>query len=1640
MNRSFKSVFNRRTGTWQVVSEKVRNAGKTGGSTSLPALAIRMVAAGMISGLFSPQAQALCTTDGSTVSCTGVTVGLVSSTSNLTANVQNGAQIFPGVVDQINSVSLTGTGVTVNNGGRIDPSLLPDLVSLASGLNISNNAGSTVTVNNLASGQIMGTSTLLGANLLNLGGVGLVVQNGAGGTTTVNNSGLISGTPLLGASILAEDIAVIALRGGARNMLTNNAGGIITGRVAMQASTLGNTFTNAGTVTGSINLGAGLGANTFNAVTGSLVSGGAGVGIDLGVLGGLGIAYVPTGIVNGGTLNNGNTLNLMNAIGGGSGINGAGTINGTQYVNFNNLVVNSGTWTLTNPLFKSGTTSPVVNLNGGQLNVDSSALNLASITANGGSLGAAVAGATVSNGITLGSGGLVVNNAANSLTLSGVLTGSGDLTKVGTGNLILSGANNFIGTTTMAAGTLTLGNALALGGSSNTLNVTGASTLSSTLGMTVANGVLLNGANLTVNSDSALNLSGAINGTGSLTKTGSANLTLSGANNFGGGLNINAGRLILANAGAAGAGTITAGIGGTAALDTSTAQTLTNLVQLNGNLTLTGSNDLALNGKISGTGGLIKSGSNALILSGANDFTGNSTLGGGILVLTNNTALGDGQLTLTANSSLLADGLTVGNAINVSSRTLTLSNLAATTLSGVLSGSGAIIKNGAGELTLSGANTFGGVLSLASGKLIVGSNTALGNGALTVSGQSALGSTTAITLNNDVALNAQLTVLVNSDMKLNGSLSGSGELIKQGTGTLMLSGVNTYTGATTVSAGTLNLSGTGSIANSSLTTVQYGATLSGSGTLGNTRVESGGHLAPNRSIGTLDISGDLALDQDSFLNLNLGESGTSVDPATGISGRLAVTGDLALDGIINLAQSSDPADGTAGIGYYRLLTYGGDLTSNTATIGSTPALTDVTYKLETGANRVDLFIDTAAILGNDALQHWQGGDGAWDTGNTQWLNAGGDTPAGWAGHHAVFRNAPGNFSGGTVTVNGAQHFEGIQFVDDGYALIGSGTLETDPAGSEIRVLADSATIATTIAGSGGITKSEAGTLLLTGNNSYTGNTTVAAGTLDVSGSIAHSAVTIRSGATLAGSGTVGTTTVQSGGSIALGNAISTLTVNGDLTFSANSSYQVKANADGDSDRIDVTGTAHLAGNVVSLAANTGTYQANTTYTILQAGALSGQFDAVSSSLAFLDASVSQDDRNVYLQLSRNDVAYADVGHTRNQRSVATALQNAASSGNADMNTVITAINNLSADQARAAYDSIGGAGLTGMQRVGIGFSNNFGNQLMGRLQTVGMSRTAQSINGMQLAANARLNDLMPALAQNTRSDVSPSSFTLGGGVPVDDGRRGFWLRGFGSDQDTDGDGNAAGLRVRSAGVSAGFDARVRDDLVVGAAFSYSDSDVRASFAETGKSRGNAAAVYASYANGPWTFNGNLMLTHNSNEMDRNITVGTLNRTAQARFDSKTVSAYGEASYDLPQASWTLQPLAGLAVLHNRNDGFTETGAGALNIQADAQSVTSTRTLFGARALFDLDGISVQPRATWAHEFGDVNKGMTAQFQGAPAASFTTFGVDLPRDSLIAGLTVAGRTSDGLSLFADVQGEFNSRQTGLSLLVGLRKSW
>jgi outer membrane autotransporter protein len=272
--------------------------------------------------------------------------------------------------------------------------------------------------------------------------------------------------------------------------------------------------------------------------------------------------------------------------------------------------------------------------------------------------------------------------------------------------------------------------------------------------------------------------------------------------------------------------------------------------------------------------------------------------------------------------------------------------------------------------------------------------------------------------------------------------------------------------------------------------------------------------------------------------------------------------------------------------------------------------------------------------------------------------------------------------------------------------------------------------------------------------------------------------------------------------------------------------------------------------------------------------------------------------------------------------------------------------------------------------------------------------------------------------------------------------RGFWLRGYGADSNTDGDGNAAANTLRGGGLSVGVDAEVSEGFVLGAALTSGTSRVSFdSSADTGRSRGNAFGVYGSYASGPWVFKGSASLAWNANHMDRAVVAGPLARTASSDFASRSQSLYGEVTYDIPRTGYLLQPLAALSYVRTKTDGFTETGAGALNLQVAGQATTSTRTLLGAKTVHEMGSLTVEPRLMWAHEFGNVNAPLAANLTGAPGvAGFQVSGAALKRDSLVLGLGVSGQVGKGLTLVADAQLEGNARQRNLGFFVALRGAW
>jgi filamentous hemagglutinin family protein len=356
--------------------------------------------------------------------------------------------------------------------------------------------------------------------------------------------------------------------------------------------------------------------------------------------------------------------------------------------------------------------------------------------------------------------------------------------------------------------------------------------------------------------------------TASLT-TVSGTTTLQAANTYSGGTTVNGGTLQLAPGASllsTGALTINGGtfnLGNNALTIGALAGSGGTIALGSGTLTTNSTANTSLASTITGTGALVKQGTGILTLTGNNSYGGGTTVNGGLINFAAANNFGTGTITLNGGGLQWA----TGNTADISARFGPLGANGATfdtngnnvTFATALGGPGSLTKQGAGTLSLGGANSYSGgttvnagILRLASGaSLAAGSALTLNGGTFDLNGNNqAVGALSgaggAITLGNGT-----LTAGDSSSTILASVISGTGGLTKQGSGTLNLTGNSTYTGSTAVNAGTLLVNG--SIV--STVTLGNGGTLGGSGTIGGL-VSNGGTLSPGNSIGTLNINGN----------------------------------------------------------------------------------------------------------------------------------------------------------------------------------------------------------------------------------------------------------------------------------------------------------------------------------------------------------------------------------------------------------------------------------------------------------------------------------------------------------------------------------------------------------------------------------------------------------------------------------------------------------------------------------------------------------------------------------------------------------------------------------------------------------------
>lgn len=478
-------------------------------------------------------------------------------------------------------------------------------------------------------------------------------------------------------------------------------------------------------------------------------------------------------------------------------------------------------------------------------------------------------------------------------------------------------------------------------------------------------------------------------------------------------------------------------------------------------------------------------------LAGVTKLTGDSSGGsaGGKTVPKFN-----GAVNISGGTLQLGDGGTTGSlyADITNNSTLAFNRSNAYKFDTVISGTGDVVQLGSGTLTLSGVNTYSGGTKLNAGTIAVASDAALGaaSGALSFNG-GALNNTAAFTSGRtfDFGANGGF-VKTDKTLTLNGAITGAGNLIKNGDGELVYNGDGSaHTGATNVLGGTFTLHGKlgGAVQ------VSENGTLDGDGTItGNTHIV-GGTLS-GVSGQTLQFNGDLKLDTNSKTNVAMGADTDAM---------FNVTGDLTVGGTLNISD-----DGGFGIGVNNVFHADGVVTNTNLTIGTVdPAIEAANISLTVGQHDVTLTNTGGLTLGywdganttGDGTVH--GGTGTWGTGNN-WTNENGTANGPWVdAQFAIFGGTAGTVTIAPAGVGAA----GMQFAVDGYTM-GGGTLtlangNTAPiirvgdgsAGSD----ATKATISAVIAGTNGLNKTGKGTLILTGANTYTGDTKISLGTLQL---------------------------------------------------------------------------------------------------------------------------------------------------------------------------------------------------------------------------------------------------------------------------------------------------------------------------------------------------------------------------------------------------------------------------------------------------------------------------------------------------------------------------------------------------------------
>ncbi|MBM6582312.1 autotransporter outer membrane beta-barrel domain-containing protein [Microvirga sp. BT689] len=552
---------------------------------------------------------------------------------------------------------------------------------------------------------------------------------------------------------------------------------------------------------------------------------------------------------------------------------------------------------------------------------------------------------------------------------------------------------------------------------------------------------------------------------------------------------------------------------------------------------------------------------------------------------------------------------------------------------------------------------------------------------------------------------------------------------------------------------------------------------------------------------------------------------------------------------------------------------------------------------------------------------------------------------------------------------------------------------------------------------------------LTGTNNDALPLRVSEGRLFVDGIMVNSATTVASGGTLGGTGTVGSLDVAAGGTVAPGGSTApgVLTASA-ATLAADSRFHVRVNGQGESDRLQVNGTATINGGAVSVDVSRG-YVLNTPYRILTANTLAdGRFQSSTASLALLQAVLSYDATNVYVSLQRTTqepqdpqdpqdppdnpddpdepnppvITLDQVGRTWNQISTGRAIESQGLRGPL----LATVLAQPTIPEVLLALDLLSGEAYASAVGVAAADADTIHRTLLARLRSAGGTPVPAAPAGPLAYAPTSAFPAAPASARSLGVDLWGQVFGTWG---HQGGRQDLGVAAI--------DTSTGGLIL---GAETAFDTAWR--IGMAGAYTHTSFDVTGRLS-SGSIDSYHAALYGSGAVGGFSLRGGATYARHEIDVSRSATFTGFSDRARGSLSPDSAGLFAEVGYPIRFGRLTAEPIANLSYLHTNSGSFVEEG-GAMALNGTTRGFDTISSTLGVRLSGNLSGdgrLTGYSFLGWQHAFGD-RLPMTVNGFIAGGDPFLIVGTPHDRDNLIVetGLDWAVTASATLGLRYDGQ--------------------